>query len=416
VYPRVAFGATVAAAALLAALSPSRRWALAGPDFRAFYTAGALVRAGREDLLYDVAAQASWQSDALPTGHVSAWLLPPFAVWPFVALSHLSFAAALALHLAVGVAMIGSSLVWLEGELGHPRSRSMAWAVAAYFPTLQWFVDGQTSAMSLLVLTGAFVSLRRGNDSWAGVLIGCLAYKPQLALGLFAALCGARRLRAIGAALATGTGFAIVSYATLPAATRGYLEHAANFAGFLREDGYPTAGLYGLFQAGTLLFDGFSPAAGSLAGALLTTLGLGALVAMWTRAAWRPGRLEWDRRMAATLALAVLTSPHLFGYDLMLLLLPFFVVWHTYPFATDGRPLDGGSVLVASALVWALGLLGSALTVAQQTLTRWAFGRSFALQIGVVAILGWIAVVHRVAARDAKRELASVGCGEARSP
>jgi hypothetical protein len=73
----------------------------------------------------------------------------------------------------------------------------------------------------------------------------------------------------------------------------------------------------------------------------------------------------------------------------MLLLLPFFIVWHLYSDGTGGRPLDGGPLLAVSAIVWAFGLLGPALTVGQQTLTRWAFGRPFALQVGVVAILGW---------------------------
>jgi hypothetical protein len=33
------------------------KWNVLGGDLRAFYTAGTLVRTGREDLLYDVAAQ-----------------------------------------------------------------------------------------------------------------------------------------------------------------------------------------------------------------------------------------------------------------------------------------------------------------------------------------------------------------------
>jgi hypothetical protein len=413
-YPRLACVATIAGTVLLAVFAPQRRWALAGADFRAFYTAGAIVRAGRADLLYDVAAQASLQSGPIPPGHVSEWLLPPFAVWPFVALSGLPFSAALALHLALGVAMAAVALGWLERELGGPSFKAMAWAAIAYFPTLQWFVDGQLTAVALLALTGAFVCLRRGNDAMAGVFLGCLAYKPQLALGLFAALVGARRFSAIGAALATGIGWSIVSCVTLPGATWDYLERAGKFATWLRDDAYPTAGLHGLFQAGALLFDGFSPSAGTVAGTLLTAIALGTLVVFWLREPWRPALPEWDRRMAATLALSVIASPHLFGYDLMLLLLPFFVVWSSYRDGSRGRPLDGGPLLVMSAFGWAFGLFGPVLTVAQQTFTRWVFGRPFALQIGVVAVVAWAAFVFRLSrAPDAKRELAVDGCGEA---
>jgi hypothetical protein len=413
----MAFGATVGAALLLATVAPQRRWAVLGADFRAFYTAGALVGAGRSDLLYDFAAQASLQSGTLPADHVSAWLLPPFAVWPFVALSRLPFPVALIAHLAVGVALVVAALRALARELGTPTTRAMAWAALAYYPTQQWLFDGQLTAIAFVLLTGSFVFLRRGRDTWAGVLLGCLAYKPQLALGLFAALVGARRARAVVAALATGAAWAAVSYATLPGATRDYLEQAPRFGSFLRASGYPTAGLHGLFQVGTLAFDALSPMAGTAVGAALTAAAVAALVALGGREPWCPGRPEWDRRMAAILALSVIASPHLFGYDLMLLLLPFFIVWHLQEGGSRDRPLDGGPLLVASALCWALALLGPVLTVVQQAVTARLFGRPFALQIGVAAIVAWIVIVAGFGnARNAKRELAVRGCGPAPSP
>jgi hypothetical protein len=397
-YPPIAVGAIVSAALVYTAVSPLVWWSIWGADFRAFYGAGAYVRAHRADLLYDSGAQAALQAQLLhgeSGAKVSLWLMPPFAAWPFAPLSRLPFAAALLVHGALGLAAAVAALVLLERELGRPSWRAMALAAVSYYPTLQWFSDGQLSSLSLLLLASVFVFLRRGNDVLAGVLLGCLAYKPQLAIGVVAALVGARRLRALTFALAALLGWAALSYATLPDATRDYMENAPSFGALLRADGYPTAGLHGLFQVSTLLFDAFSPRLATLVGIALTALAMAALVALWARQSWSPGHPEWDRRMAATLALSVVTSPHLFGYDLMLLLLPFYIVWHLYPDGTNGRPLDGGPLLAVTALGWALPLLGPALTVGQQAITRWAFGRSFALQIGVAAVLGWAWLVAR---------------------
>ncbi|HEX9294448.1 MAG TPA: hypothetical protein VF881_01395 [Polyangiaceae bacterium] len=145
----------------------------------------------------------------------------------------------------------------------------------------------------------------------------------------------------------------------------------------------------------TLLLDAFAPRAATFFGITLTLAALAALVALWIREPRTPGSPDWDRRMAATLALSVITSPHLFGYDLMLLLLPFVVVWHVYRDGKDGRPLDGRPLLAMTALGWALALVGPVLTVAQQAVTRSAFGRPFALQIGVIAVAVWSWLVAR---------------------
>jgi hypothetical protein len=187
----------------------------------------------------------------------------------------------------------------------------------------------------------------------------------------------------------------------LPGPTRAYIARAPELGAVLREPGYPSAGLHGLFQLGTLLLDAWSPLAGTLVGATFTLFALAVLVALWARRPWNRATPDWDRRMAATLALSVITSPHLFGYDLMLLLIPFAIVWHLYRGGTAGRPLDGGPLLLTTALVWALALVGPALTVAEQALTRWTFGRAFALQIGVVAIAAWSWVVARGPAGEA---------------
>jgi len=395
-YPAITAFVLVAAGLIQTVASRRPWWTVWGADFRAFYGAGLFVRTGRADLLYDIPAQLAFQEQALGgAGEVSIWLSPPFVAWFFVPLSLLSFPIALVVQVMTSLAAAAVALFLLRRELGRPSTREMAWAAVAYYPTLQSLSEGQLSAVSLLVFTEFFVLLRRGHDARAGVVLGCLAYKPQLAVGLAAALVGARRFRALASALAVALLFYAFCWATLPGPTRDYIRRAPELDAVLRGGGYPSAGLHSLFQVSTLLFDAFSHRAATVLGVALTAAALVALVALWRREPWKASSANWDRRMAATLALAVVASPHLFGYDLMLLLLPFFIVWHLYPSGTDGRPLDGGPVLAMTALVWALALLGPALTVGQQAVTRWAFARSFALQLGVVAIVAWAWVTAR---------------------
>jgi hypothetical protein len=409
-YPLVATAVILLAALGYAACGPpDAKWVFLGPDSRAFYTAGTMLGSARSDLLYDVAAEQSLQ-ERLFAGRaaqgVSVWMNPPFFAWVFVPLAHLPFFGALLVLWLWGLAFAWIALAQLARELGRPLVFSMALATALYYPTLQCFFDGQLTSLALLIFSLFFVLLRRGQDVAAGAVLGCLAYKPQLALGLVTALAGARRIRPLAAAATTAAGWVLVSLVTLPEASRDYLLHLRELSEVPRSDGYHVAGLHGLFEVGTLLLDAVSPRAGAVLGAALTAAALLALARLWWGRAWTPATPDWDRRMAATFALATIASPHLFGYDLMLLVVPLFIVWHLFPFGTAGRPLDGGPLLAATALGWAVPLVGPALTYAQREISRWAFGRAMALQIGVVVVALWAWLTVRSGAAEARVDTA----------
>jgi hypothetical protein len=424
-YPAICVLVMVVAVVLYTIRDPT----FLGADFRAFYTAGTFLRTGRSDLLYDIDAATHFQAESLGAAGVSAWLSPPYLAWLFVPLSRMPFLGALAFHTLLGLAAAFAAVALLEREVGPFRRSEALLVVAGYYPTLQWLADGQMTAFWMLAIAAFFALIRRGRDGAAGAALGFLALKPQLAVGFVAALVGARRFRALFAAAATASAWLAIGFLTLPNAMRDYVAKASEIGAFLRSEGYPLAGLHGIFQLGPLLLDGFSPAAATATGAVLTAAALAALVAMWARAPWNPGDTSWDRRMAATIALATLASPHLFGYDLMLLLVALIIVWRLYPDGTrrpaqsgrsperrpaqsgrslerrpaqsgrslDRRPLDGGPILAVTALLWALALVGPALTVGQQTLSRWVFGRAVALQVEIPVMLAWVWFVLRPA-------------------
>jgi hypothetical protein len=135
--------------------------------------------------------------------------------------------------------------------------------------------------------------------------------------------------------------------------------------------------------------------------------------APWLRVEWRPRSRDWDLRMAATLTFGVIASPHLFVYDLTLLVLPLFIVASRISGAAHGLPLDGGPTLRAAAMVWACGLVGPVLSLAQEQLTRRLFGFSAIVQVGVPAMLMWgVAILRVISSSRATGQPASKGIGE----
>ena len=88
----------------------------------------------------------------------------------------------------------------------------------------------------------------------------------------------------------------------------------------------------------------------------------------------------------------MVASPQLYLYDLMLLLLPFAIVWsHPAP----GAP-RGGPVLAWSAVFWLLAFLSMPFTRAQLYVASALDLGPFALQLATLAILAWgVEVVRR---------------------
>jgi hypothetical protein len=158
--------------------------------------------------------------------------------------------------------------------------------------------------------------------------------------------------------------------------------------------------LHGSFEFATLLFDGLSPRLASVMGTVFFAALVAAAASPWFGADWRPASRSWDLRMAATLSIGLVASPHLYGYDLMLLALPLFIVAAQLSRTAD-LPLDAGPLLWATVAVWALGLVGPVLSLIQEYVTRRVFGFAVIIQLGVLAVLAWGLTVRRIALNSA---------------
>jgi hypothetical protein len=181
-----------------------------GTDFSNVYAAGALTWQGRPAEAYEPALQHSAEKAIFGGREVPfySWHYPPFFFAVAVLVAPVPYGWGLAIWLATGLA---AYLAAMRAIL--PRAETLL--VAAAFPAV--FVNighGQNGFLTAALLGGALQLLDR--RPWlAGVLIGCLAYKPQFGVLIPLALLAGGRWSTIGAAAATVAALLALSLLTL---------------------------------------------------------------------------------------------------------------------------------------------------------------------------------------------------------
>ena len=331
-----------------------------GGDFLEFYAAGRIVAAHQTDRLYDLDVQARIEHEITAPEQWSGF--HGFITPPFFALPYLS---AFALWSALGILMVMGTL-WLVD-----RVRAAPW-VLAFIPVWAAISYGQNSLLSLFVLASVYVLLRRGRDGVAGVVLGCLLYKPQLVIVLATLLLLDRRWRALAGLGAAAVLLAAITLALSVPATLAYLALGHSFATMLGERGFPTAKMHSLYSFFVLLLPGHLTAAAVLT--LLSSLAVLAVV----RLRQPPYAVDTlDQWYATAIWGTVLVSPHVPLYDLSLLVLPALLVRS----GTQDEAVWRGGI----AATWAATILSQPLA----ELTRAAGGPSLQLSVPVIAAAGY---------------------------
>ncbi len=151
---------------------PLRGWL----DFSAFYAAGSLA--------FTPAVTRSGGDPRLPgrpaACHPTPWVYPAGLALLYVPFSWLPYQVAAALHVALEAGLLAVA-AWIGAPLlGIPRR----WALVGTFawaPAAAGVVSGQNVGLGLvLVVLGAWAMVH-GRPWLAGLMVGLLAYKPQLA-------------------------------------------------------------------------------------------------------------------------------------------------------------------------------------------------------------------------------------------
>jgi hypothetical protein len=187
------------------ALAASIPWAAprmsVAHDFAAFWTAGRLALHGHAAAAYGAPERAALGS-LLGPGAYAAFFYPPPALLLWAPFALLPFAAAASLWVATTAAAYVVALRALLPAALVPALAFPSVLVCALF--------GQNALLSAALFAAAAAALER-RPLLAGVCLGCLAYKPQLAVLVPLALVAAQRWRAMLSFAATAAGLCVLS-------------------------------------------------------------------------------------------------------------------------------------------------------------------------------------------------------------
>ena len=356
-------------------------------DFSAFYTGWAMVRDGHGPTLYDFALQERYQQAILEGRSFRDGLLPyvnpPHLTLPFVPLAWLPRTEAYWVWTAGQLAL----LLWLLRRLWTlaagwtAQERVLLLVTTLAFPPLfNTFLLGTFSLLVLVCLVELYRALGRGQEGRAGLWLVLGMIKMQLMVFPGLVLLAGRRWRALVAAALLGGGLALLAGLVLGwESWAGYARALQAHSGFYGRFGIEPATMYNVKGMLTLLL-------GDEQGQLIGTLSLAALAvttllaALLWRGMWRPQAPSFDARLALTLVLGLLVSPHLNTHDALLLVLPA-MLFYGHLRAHDG-PIRAYAAFVLSC---PLLFLVSELTI----------GGSLGVRVPFVAMLvlaGWIAL------------------------
>ncbi len=358
-----------------------RSGVLKGADFLQFYVFGSLAREDRTDALYDYAAHVAEAERRVPESRGTTFLPvygPQVAVF-FAPLAGLAYGPALAIWSCASALLYALCIaaVWRTCPNLAGHGRTVALLAVAYPPLFSLIGHGQSSGVALACFTGAWLALRADRPLVAGLALGSLAYKPQLALGMGLVLLASGEMRIVaGAAVAAAVQLAWGVLETGSGALEGYagvllsLGELAPTLGFKLHQMHCLRAFFDLLVAGPLT------RAAWLASALVS------LVLAFR--IWR-SPLPLPVRFAALLLASALVNPHQYMYDLVVLGPALLLLADA---SLGPRPPHRAPALrVLLYAVFALPALGPT--------ARWTH-----LQPSVLAMAGILLLLHRAAAVD----------------
>lgn len=284
-----------------------------GTDFISFWTAARVAIAGPVAEVWTVARHRAEQVAVFgPGDSYAAFFYPPvflFVCWPF---GHLPYLTALVLWLGTtGLACFRALVAW-----AGPWSRGGVGLLAfvgfpAFFSTLG---HGQNAFLTTAIFATGGVLLRR-RPVLAGIVLGCLVYKPHMALALPIVLAASGRWRAFAAMGASAATLIATSVAVFGVeAWRAFFDLSAMVGATLENGLVDPAKMVSVHGGLHLLGVPGGPARVIQGGVVIVTLAVLAMLCRRHRAA--------EGVIAAAAAATLLINPFMLDYDTMLLAVP----------------------------------------------------------------------------------------------
>jgi hypothetical protein len=279
-----------------------------GTDFSNVYAAGALIWQGRAAEAYEPALQHTAEKAVFAGRDVPfyGWHYPPFFFAVAVLVATVPYAWGLSIWL---VASLAAYLAAIRAILPRPQTLLIAAAFPAVFVNIG---HGQNGFLTTALLGGALHLINR-RPCLAGVLIGCLAYKPQFGVLIPIALLAGGRWSTIGAAIVTVVALVAVSFVTLGAGVWHAFADSMTFTQtvVLEQGGTGWEKIQSIFSAVRMWGAGVQ-----LAYAVQMTLALmlaASLAWLWQSDA------AFELKASALASGSLLATPYVLDYDLVVL-------------------------------------------------------------------------------------------------
>jgi hypothetical protein len=328
-------------------------------DFVNVFAAGQLARDGQAAAAYDWPAHKAAEVRAV--GHDFAnyygWHYPPTFLFVATALAALPYLAAAIVWL---VATLAAYVATLRGIVDGPAGIFLALG----FPASLWNVTaGQNGFVTAALVGGTLVLLER-RPLLAGICLGLLTYKPQFGLLFPLMLIADRRWATLTVAAIVAAVLAAASWLVFgSAAWEGFI-HSTPVTSrvVLGEGGADWERLQSLF--GFVRAQGGSETLAWIVQGVVSLALAAGLVVLWR------SRAPYDLKAAALAAAALLATPYLYMYDLVVLAVATaFLLRHALArgFSTTeilGLPIAGALILVFPYVKTQVGLAAAMIVMA----------------------------------------------------
>jgi arabinofuranan 3-O-arabinosyltransferase len=280
-------------------------------DFVNVWAAGRLVQDGQPFAAYDWTVHKAAEEAAL--GHAFPSYYPWFYPPPFL------FAAALVAcfpYVPAFVAWLAATLSAYVLAIRVITGHAIGILVACAFPAvLTNAMTGQNGCLSAALMGGALHLMER-RPALAGALIGLLTYKPHLGLLFPLVLAASGRWRTFAAAALVTVLVAALSWLAFGSATwEAFWRAMPVLSQAVMTDGRGDFGKVQSVYALIRNLGGGEPLAWALHAAVVAVTAAG-LVALWR------SRAPFELKAAALAVGALLVTPYLYIYDLVVLAVP----------------------------------------------------------------------------------------------
>jgi hypothetical protein len=277
-------------------------------DFVNVWAAGRLTGDGHPAMAYDWTIHKSMEVRAV--GHAFAnyygWHYPPTFLFVAAALALLPFTAAALVWLAVTLPLYAASIRAILGDRA-------GWLLALGFPAALWNVTAGQNGFLTAALIGGTLTLLERQPVAAGICLGLLTYKPHFGLLFPIALVAARQWRVIMIAAATAAAMIVLSWLAFGTDTwLAFFAATPKMTNAVLGQGLAEFGrLQSVF--GFVRTQGGGERLAWIAQIITTIACMTTVFALWR------SRTAYELKAAGLAALALIATPYLYIYDLVVL-------------------------------------------------------------------------------------------------